>query len=290
MPLNNEVIHRTSFQKPLDGHTAKSSKLETLSNVNKLASFVDWATYDLPPRTKTLKLSFYANLHKSTMVLYMLGLMIYFNNFSLGCWVYAALHGSYGLLWNLKTMAFPDATHQKRISIGSLLPLFSVLSFYWYIPYLMASGQSEQNPSSERIFWSIIIYVIGACFMMISDAQKYFCLKFKKGLIDYGMFAFSRNPNYLGEMTLYGSFALLSNRWIPWIILISIWSTVFAVMMVIKEMSFRRKDGWEQYKRRSYILLPKIYGSHLWSLLVYGTALVIGIYCYNEGGLYKVFV
>jgi len=281
---NGQSLTQTKNNKPTNGN----NHTETLTTGDKVANWVGWAMYNLPPSTKTLSLAFFANAHKCTMLLYMFGLMIYFKNFSLGCWVYAALHGSYGFLWNLKTMAFPDKTHQERMSIGSLIPMFTVLIAYWYIPYMMASGQSEQNPSYERVFWSTLIYVLGACIMMISDAQKYFCLRLKKGLIDYGMFAHTRNPNYLGEMMLYGSFALISNRWIPWIILLSVWCFIFSLTMGVKEVSYRKKEGWEQYRKRSYILLPKIYGSGLFSFIIYGAGLAIGLYCYSKGGAYEV--
>jgi len=184
-------------------------------------------------------------------------------------------------------MAFPDASHQKRVSVGSCIPLFIVLAGYWYIPYMMVSGQSEQNPSAERIFWSVLVYVMGAACMMISDAQKYFCLKHKKGLIDYGMFTHTRNPNYLGEMMLYGSFAIISNRTIPWVILVGVWSSIFLLMMIVKERSFMRKQGWEEYRKRSYILLPKIYGSEFLSFLIYGCAVSMGLHYYIRGGLLK---
>lgn len=284
----NGVTHR-KVNGTSNGHTPKQTQAEEdLPFGDKFCNFINWATYNLPPNIKTCKLSFFANLHKCTMLLYMLGLMIYFKNYSIGCWVYAALHGSYGFLWNLKTLAFPDQKHQELMSVGSLIPLFCVIIPYWSIPYMMASGYSEQNPSHERIFWSVLLYVLGAACMMISDAQKYFCLRLKKGLIDYGMFAYTRNPNYLGEMTLYGTFALISNRWEPWIILVSVWSFVFSLMIIMKEISFRKKEGWEEYKKRSYIILPKIYGSDLLSFLVYGISLVVGIYFYQNGGVYEV--
>ncbi len=40
-------------------------------------------------------------------------------------------------------------------------------------------------------------------------------LKVRRGLITDGFFARTRNPNYLGEMMIYGSFAALSMHWIP---------------------------------------------------------------------------
>jgi len=253
---------------------------------DKFSEWLYWLTFSLPPNIKTLRLKYYANFQKSTMTFYMLFLMWYFNNYSLGCWVYTALHGSYGFLWNLKTMAFPDKSHEDRVSIGSLPMLFTALTGYWYIPYMMASGQSEQNPSHERIFWSVMIYAVGAALMMVSDAQKYFVLNVKRGLIADGMFAHSRNPNYLGEMMIYSTFALISNRMTPWYILLTMWICVFSPFFVMKELSFRRKAGWEEYKKRSYILLPKIFGSDILSIGFYGFALFAGWKIYNMGGLF----
>jgi hypothetical protein len=266
-----------------------SSDLTPSPQTYSLAEWVNWSTYSLPPTTKTFTLAAYANFHKFTMIFYIVGLMWYYGNYSLGCCVYAALHGSYGFLWNLKTMAFPDKGHQQRMSIGSLPPLFVVLFGYWYIAWRMVSGKSEQNPSLERIFWSVLVYVMGVSFMMITDAQKYFCLLHKKGLIDYGMFASNRNPNYLGEMMLYGSFAIISNCTIAWVILLSVWCTIFTLMMYIKELSYRRKEGWEKYKAASYVVLFKVYGSHFLSFIFYGCGLALGIYFYNHGGMFAVF-
>jgi protein-S-isoprenylcysteine O-methyltransferase Ste14 len=263
-----------------------SGKIPT--ETNRIMEFVNWGTYNLPPNIKTFKLSWYANFHKCTMLLFILGMMKYYNNFSLGCCVYAGLHGSYGFLWNMKTLAFPDKSHQQLISLGSNIPVFAVLFAYWYIAYMMATGQSEQNPSLERVFWSILVYSMGVCCMIATDAQKYFCLMHKRHLVDYGMFAHCRNPNYLGEMMLYSSFAILSNRTTPWVILLTIWSTAFAAMLYSKEVSFSRKVGWDQYQKQSYLLLFKICGSDLLSFLVYGVTFSIAIYCYLHGGLFHV--
>ena len=52
---------------------------------------------------------YYVNLTKGLMVPYIYSLMVYFDNFSLGCWLYLALHGSYGLIWVTKDMILPDA-------------------------------------------------------------------------------------------------------------------------------------------------------------------------------------
>ena len=49
----------------------------------------------------------------------MLGLMRYFNNYSTTAYLYAAMHGSYGLLWLLKDTTFPDPGWQRKATILS---------------------------------------------------------------------------------------------------------------------------------------------------------------------------
>ena len=51
--------------------------------------------------------------------------------------------------------------------------------------------------------------------MIAADAQKYFTLRVKRGLITDGVHRYVRHPNYLGEMMIYGSFALMVWHWLP---------------------------------------------------------------------------
>lgn len=84
--------------------------------------------------------------------------------------------------------------------------------------------------------------------MIVSDCQKYYTLKYKKGLITEGMFKYNRNPNYTGEMLLYGSFAILSGNLICYGILLTIWVCAFYGFTVNKDISFAQKEGKSAYK------------------------------------------
>jgi protein-S-isoprenylcysteine O-methyltransferase Ste14 len=91
--------------------------------------------------------------------------------------------------------------------------------------------------------------------MMGSDAQKYFTLKARRGLITTGFFAWSRHPNYAGEMLLYASFALLAAHWAPWVVLAWVWAGVFFPNMLRMEASMSRYPEWAAYKSRTSLLL-----------------------------------
>ena len=73
-------------------------------------------------------------------------------------------------------------------------------------PYLLI----KNNPIVPHwvIPTSIGVHTLGCVLMMASDTQKYWTLKYRRGLITDGWFARCRNTNYLGEMMIYGSYAL----------------------------------------------------------------------------------
>ena len=94
--------------------------------------------------------------------------------------------------------------------------------------------------------------------MIASDAQKHFTLRFKRDLITNGMYRIIRHPNYLGEMMIYGSFALMVWHWLPFVVLAWVWGGLFVVNMILKEASMSRYAEWTYYKRHSWWLLPPI--------------------------------
>ncbi len=55
--------------------------------------------------------------------------------------------------------------------------------------------------------------------------------------------------------------------------------------MYLKEVSLRKKEGWKEYSERSWILIPKINGRFLDSVIIYGLATYIGVWMYNKGGI-----
>ena len=88
------------------------------------------------------------------------------------------------------------------------------------------------------------------------DAQKYFTLRLRRGLITDGMFRYVRHPNYLGEMLIYGALALAVWHWFAALLLTCIWCGLFVVNMVMKEASMSRYAEWPAYRARTCWILP----------------------------------
>jgi steroid 5-alpha reductase family enzyme len=150
------------------------------------------------------------------------------------------------------------ALRQLLMFFGGLLP-------YWGSAYLITS----RSPSIEAPSWLMaactLTYAVGVATTLVSDAQKYYTLRVKRGLIDDGMFALVRHPNYLGEMSLYGAFAALSQHPAPWAVLSYVWLLVFLPNMLAKERSMSRYPTWAAYYARTGMLLPSLGG--LWRKL-----------------------
>ena len=132
-----------------------------------------------------------------------------------------------------------------------------------------------------------MMYCFGLVFMMGADGQKYFTLRVKRGLMDDGFMKWSRNPNYVGEMLIYGSFAVVVQRWEYWYVLWSMWAFMFFPRMVIKDYSLSKKKGWKEYNDMSFMLPFKIFGSLPLSIIVYGFVLYSMHFCYTNGGIEK---
>ena len=136
-----------------------------------------------------------------------------------------------------------------------------MLGWYWVFGWLLISGVARPACPLPDYVWfclCISLCILGCVIMIAADAQKFFTLRLKRGLITNGMYRFIRHPNYLGEMMIYGSFALMVWHWLPVVVLAWVWGGLFAVNMTLKEASMSRYPEWAEYKRRSWWLLPPV--------------------------------
>ena len=136
------------------------------------------------------------------------------------------------------------------VSFGPILG-FSLSANFWH------TGAWHKMASVTVLAAAISLHTIGVVIMMSADSQKYFTLKYHRGLIREGLFKYIRHPNYLGEIMLYASYALIVQHWIPWAILAWVWIGVFLVNILQKEASMSRHPEWAEYKKQTGMLIPK---------------------------------
>lgn len=230
---------------------------------SRLQKLTDYLVHDFAGGPRPWLFAWVINFQKCGTFFFLAGLMWYYRNYSLAAWIFLAMHGSYGLAWFIKDIAFPDSGWQIRITIGGGINAFlGVLGWYWVFGWLLISGTSQPDyplPDGAWFALCISLCMLGTVIMIAADAQKYFTLRIQRGLITDGMYRYIRHPNYLGEMMIYGSLAMMVWHWLPFLVLAWVWLGLFAVNMIMKEKSMSRYEGWQQYREHSWWLIPGVF-------------------------------
>ena len=99
-----------SINEPLNPpyQTPRPEGFEESPCMENLIKGMNYMNFELPPGPGLLPFAYVLNFNKATMFIYLYALMVYFDNFSTGAWIYLALHGSYGFFWVFKDTVFPD--------------------------------------------------------------------------------------------------------------------------------------------------------------------------------------
>jgi protein-S-isoprenylcysteine O-methyltransferase Ste14 len=139
--------------------------------------------------------------------------------------------------------------------IGVLTPFLPLMA-YMIGPYLLISEHTV--PPNWVFALASFLCISGVFLHYVSDAQKFFVLQLRKGLIGDGLFARTRNPNYLGEVLIYSGFALASWHWQPFLVLAG-WCVFFVRNMRRKDQSMSRHPDFAAYKARTGMILPALH-------------------------------
>ncbi len=206
-----------------------------------------------------MKWKHFIDSHKGATPLAVLALMAYFNQWeNTTAWIYLALHGTYGILWVLKSRIFPDRAWDLPANIWHVLYIWGGLTFYWIAPYIITS-QNVLAPAWLMAF-AVSLFGFGVFLHYAGDMQKYVTLQHRPGhLITNGLMSRVRNINYFGEFLIYTSFACLSMHWIPFVVIGLFMAIVWIPNMIKKEKSLSRYPEFEEYKKRSKAFFPFIF-------------------------------
>ena len=206
-----------------------------------------------------MKQKHFIDFHKGITFLYILGLIYFYSAFdNIAIWVYLGLHGTYGVLWVMKSMIFPDKSWEEDTGLIYGLVILIGLSLYWISPWIIVSGYFTNGQMVVIPNWLISVVIfsfgIGVFLHFSSDMQKHTALKLNPGkLITDGLFKKSRNMNYVGEFLIYLSFSLLSMHWLPILVLGSFILVVWIPNIIKKDKSLSRFQEFSKYKKNTRI-------------------------------------
>lgn len=206
-----------------------------------------------------MKKKHFIDTNKAVTALVVLALIAWYDQWeNPTAWVYLALHGSYGVMWVLKSRIFPDKLWEVRTSLAYGLVIWASLSLYWVAAWLLTS-RGVQAPG-----WYLAIcvstYAFGVLFHFGADMQKFTALKLKpEHLITDGMFRYVRNINYLGELLIYLGFGLLPMHWLPVAILLVWIAVIWLPNMRRKDRSLMRYPDFADYERKTSQFIPFLF-------------------------------
>ena len=205
-----------------------------------------------------MKVATFINIHKALVTPIVLGLMFAFNNWSTEAFIYLAIHGSYSILWLIKDALYADKRFEEKVHpLVGFIFIFLPLAGYYLAPYLLISRHVTLTPPLTALV--LVLYIFGIFLHYVSDAQKFYTLQNKKGLIEDGLFKYTRNPNYLGEIMIYSAYAIMSLHWLPFLVLSGWVFGFFVKNMLSKDKSLSRHAQFAEYKKRSGLLFPKLF-------------------------------
>jgi steroid 5-alpha reductase family enzyme len=110
----------------------------------------------------------------------------------------------------------------------------------------------------------VLVWAIGFSFETVGDYQltQFLANPDNRGrILKYGLWKYTRHPNYFGEVTLWwGVFLIALSVANGWMGIIGPLTISFLILRVsgipLLERPFEGKPEWEEYKRRTSVFFP----------------------------------
>lgn len=204
---------------------------------------------------------FFIDLHKALVIPVTAAAMVAFDNFSTLMWLYLGMHGTYSILWLIKQRTYPDRRFAERMNVWiGILFVFLPLAGYYAAPILLA--WLDPRVPGWAVALGVSAFTFGIFLHFVSDAQKYYTLAARPGLIETGLFTRTRNPNYLGEMLTYMGYAIIAWNPIPFLVNFAWIFAFFVPNMIKKDRAMSRHVGFNAYRARTGLLFPRLRPAH----------------------------
>lgn len=174
--------------------------------------------------------------------------------------IYLCLHISYCLWWLLEQWFYPQRRqlfNEPALLIGFVFTLLYVGVFYAFPGYLAFTNPVPLSITEAAI--ALPLYTFGTLINAAADVQKLTAKQYSTGLVSDGIWRFSRNINYFGDLLRYLSFSVVAGS--PWAYLLpgSI-LLLYLQRMSQKEQSMPVKyPDYGEYQQSSARLIPFIW-------------------------------
>lgn len=120
------------------------------------------------------------------------------------------------------------------------------------------------SPINGFVYLGLIIWIIGFIFESVGDYQLKIFLKNRedsKKIMTKGLWAYTRHPNYFGEVTMWwGIFIIVFSIRLDFYLIISPLVITFLILKVsgipLLEEKYKDRPGWAEYSRKTNKFIP----------------------------------
>lgn len=200
------------------------------------------------------------NIAKVLSIVFLVAFAIVFGIKDLRQVIYLCLHISYCLWWLLEQWIFPQRRQIFNQPVGTGGFIFTLLSigvFYTLPGYLAFTNQLPISIMAVAV--ALPLYIFGTLINACADVQKLTAKQFGAGLVQDGIWRFSRNINYFGDLLRYISFSVVAG---------SVWAYLVpgAIALLYLQRIFEKESAmsekypdYDQYQQSSARLIPFIW-------------------------------
>lgn len=126
---------------------------------------------------------------------------------------------------------------------------------------VVAIMQSPQEPYTLLAYGGLLIWVFGLVFEAVADYQlRQYLRSGKKGIMQSGLWKYSRHPNYFGEVTLWWGAALVAGAYGQWWGILGAFTITYLILKVsgvpLLEQRYADNPAFKAYAQRTSIFIP----------------------------------
>lgn len=163
------------------------------------------------PQTSRLTTLTIINIAKILTILCLAAFAVVFKIEDLRQVIYLCLHVSYCLWWLLEQWFYPTRRQIFNEPIGAGGAIFTLLFvgvFYALPGYFAFTNPIPLSMTAAAV--ALPLFIFGSLINTSADVQKLTAKQFATGLLKDGIWRFSRNINYFGDLLRYLSFSVIA--------------------------------------------------------------------------------